>query len=447
MIFGEWEGMTMKRKLFGVLRHAVTMVRRNLRSYRLLSVTIVMSFALLLGYLGLMDCQHYNRFKHTFAQNRGMVFLENKMDPALAQVLTEKAGEIGNTRSQLLYMPSWGVKMVYPLLDGEYVTFPIPNVYCVPSHMPAIYEFDSSREGWAPMEITWLDGKEHPDIHLEAGEVIVDEQLYHALEMDKNGIFRCILESTYLDDSVLGPPSEYIRLRGDFTVVGTVPSNEPIQLERDEQTGGVHFVGDYEPTVILPGTVFGPNLQPDLPWAVHITFVTDSPEQVTQLVNSMFSYSPAQAVYEDQDRATEVMRTEKGTKAMIGCVLLALLSINLYSSFSNALNDRKFEIGVKRAMGASAFSIVRQFLYESMIVMLADILLAVVVVMDGLLVYKVIYEATPDEWGMYHDWIIYISPYSIAMFVVCSVAMTVVFSLIFAYKSTQVEIVEYLKAE
>ena len=48
---------------------------------------------------------------------------------------------------------------------------------------------------------------------------------------------------------------------------------------------------------------------------------------------------------------------------------------------------------------------------------------------------------------MYHDWIIYISPYSIAMFVVGSVAMTVVFSLIFAYKSTQVEIVEYLKAE
>lgn len=73
-------------------------------------------------------------------------------------------------------------------------------------------------------------------------------------------------------------------------------------------------------------------------------------------------------------------------------------------------------------MGASAFSIVRQFLYESVIVMLADILLSVVAVMDGLLVYKVIYEATPDRWGDYHDWIIYISPYSIAMFVVCSVA-------------------------
>ena len=437
----------MKRKLFGVLRHAVTMVRRNLRSYRLLSVTIVMSFALLLGYLGFMDSQHYNRFKSTFAQNRNMVFLEEKMDPALAQVLTEKAGEIGNTQSQLLYMPSWGVKMEYPLPDGEYVKFPIPRVYCVPSHVPAIYEYDSFGEWWAPMEITWLDGKEHPDIHLETGEVIVDEQLYHALEMDKSGIFHCMLESSYLDDPVLGHPSEYVRLQGNFTVVGTVPSKEPIQMETFEPTGGVQFVGDYEPIVIVPGTVLGPSLQPDLPWYAYITFVTDSPEQVAQLVNSMFPYNAARAIYESQDRATEIMRTEKGTKAMIGCVLLALLSINLYSSFSNALNDRKFEIGVKRAMGASAFSIVRQFLYESMIVMLADILLAVVIVTDGLLVYKAIYEATPDRWGVYHDWIIYISPYSIAMFVVGSVAMTVVFSLIFAYKSTQVEIVEYLKAE
>ena len=436
----------MKRKLFGVLRHAVTMVRRNLRSYRLLSVTIVMSFALLLGYLGFMDSQHYNRFKHTFAQNRGLVFLENKMDPALAQVLVEKAGEIGNTQSQMLYM-CMNLRLNpladYTLPDGTRATeLPQPRVYSVPSHVPAIYEYSDAAEWWAPMEITWLDGKEHLDVHLEAGEVIVDEQLYHALEMDKSGLFRCMLWDPFSESG-----AEATKLQGNFTVVGTVPSKEPIRLEMVEETEEVRFVGPYEPIVILPGTVFGPSLQPGLPWYAYITFVTDSPEQVTQMANSMFSDNPARAVYQDQDDAIEIMRTEKGTKAMIGCVLLALLSINLYSSFSNALNDRKFEIGVKRAMGASAFSIVRQFLYESMIVMLADILLAVVIVTDGLLVYKAIYEATPDRWGVYHDWIIYISPYSIAMFVVGSVAMTVVFSLIFAYKSTQVEIVEYLKAE
>ena len=438
----------MKRKLFGVLRHAVTMVRRNLRSYRLLSVTIVMSFALLLGYLGFMDSQHYNRFKYTFAQNRSMIFLNAEWDPTLIQMVIEKAGEIGNTQSQLLYMHnnlrlnSYGD---YFLPDGtRVISLPNARVYSVPSHVPEIYVSKLRMEGRrAPMEITWLDGKEHPDIHLEAGEVIVDEQLYHALEVDKSGLFRCTLEDQFAEGS-----AEDTMFHSDFTVVGTIPSEEPIQLETFEKTGSVYLAENYQPVLILSDAVFSPSLYPRMSWRADITFVTDSPEQVDQLLGSMLPDSAAwRKVYESQDRATEIMRTEKGTKAMIGCVLLALLSINLYSSFSNALNDRKFEIGVKRAMGASAFSIVRQFLYESVIVMLADILLSVVAVMDGLLVYKVIYEATPDQWGDYHDWIIYISPYSIAMFVVCSVAMTVVFSLIFAYKSTQVEIVEYLKAE
>ena len=45
----------MGRKLCSILCHSVTMVRRNLRSYGMLSVTIVISFSLLLGYLVLMD--------------------------------------------------------------------------------------------------------------------------------------------------------------------------------------------------------------------------------------------------------------------------------------------------------------------------------------------------------------------------------------------------------
>ena len=111
------------------------------------------------------------------------------------------------------------------------------------------------------------------------------------------------------------------------------------------------------------------------------------------------------------------------------------------------MNDRKFEIGVKRAIGASALSIVRQFLYESLIVMVTNIFLSVVLVADVFIVYKFLYEHTPNEWGQYLKWIIYISPQSLAMFAVSSVSLTLVFSLIFAYKSTQVEIVQYLKAE
>ena len=37
--------------------------------------------------------------------------------------------------------------------------------------------------------------------------------------------------------------------------------------------------------------------------------------------------------------------------------------------------------------------------------------------------------------------------HTILMFLVCSLSLTTAFSLLFAYKSTKVEIVQYLKAE
>ena len=45
------------------LLHAIMMAYRNIRSYKMLSVTIVLSFALLLGYMGFTDASLYNRYK------------------------------------------------------------------------------------------------------------------------------------------------------------------------------------------------------------------------------------------------------------------------------------------------------------------------------------------------------------------------------------------------
>jgi hypothetical protein len=79
--------------------------------------------------------------------------------------------------------------------------------------------------------------------------------------------------------------------------------------------------------------------------------------------------------------------------------------------------------------------------------MAVNILLSISLVADVAVIYKYIVEHTPDETGAYPDFILYISPYSAAMFGICALSLTVVFSLIFAYKSTRVEIVQYLKAE
>ena len=79
--------------------------------------------------------------------------------------------------------------------------------------------------------------------------------------------------------------------------------------------------------------------------------------------------------------------------------------------------------------------------------MALNILISVALVAHIFIVYKFIYERTPNQFGQYFTWTIYISPYSVAMFAVCTLTLTVVFSLIFAYSSTQVRIADQLKAE
>ncbi len=91
---------------FKVTAHAVKMVGRNKRSYALLSVTIVLSFTLLLGYLCFVDSQHYNRYKQTFSFDRGRVSAVIKSDPALDGLISKRLNELDGTSFQLLYQAS-----------------------------------------------------------------------------------------------------------------------------------------------------------------------------------------------------------------------------------------------------------------------------------------------------------------------------------------------------
>lgn len=223
-------------------------------------------------------------------------------------------------------------------------------------------------------------------------------------------------------------------------VVGLLKDDHPwTSLHTREEEGGSYICR------ILISQQSMPAIQDMSLWNRKVYIYTENPESISQLAKSL-GYYPY-SVYEQQNEALAQMRYQMGSKAVVAAALLLLLGINLYSCFTNVLNDRKFEIGVKRAVGASAWSIVRQFVYESLIVITANIILSVALVTDIFIIYKFIYERIPDDWGNFRQWTIYISPYSVGIFLVCSVTLAVVFSLIFAYKSTKVEIVKYLKAE
>lgn len=427
-----------RRRIGSVLRHAAQMVGRTLRSYMLLSVTIVLSFSLLLGYLLYTDTKLYNDYKKLFSLSRNIVMAgDPNRNASKMNALHAEAEELGDTYHMTFFAGNEQFATNLPGEDDPEKAFSTVNyIVAAPNNAWDLY-LESVGDYVAPMEIHWLEGQEREGCRLEGDEALVSEGVFYALGLDRQ-------ETPLLHiQPEEGVGADFSEIRLTVRIVGTIRDTAPLVVQ--DEVGNLQYDRNYQMRTVVSMELLNPVRFPDADLWQYTVFYTEHPEQVAQLSEKMGcnTYS----VYEQQNEALETIRVEKRNKAIIACALLLLLGINLYSSFTNALNDRKFEIGVKRAIGASGWSIVRQFLYESLLVMAVNIALAVVLVTDIAIVYKYIYERIPDALGSYNRFVLYISPYSLGMFGLCAVTLTVVFSLIFAYQSTQVEIVQYLKAE
>ncbi len=424
-----------------ILRHAMTMVGRTLKSYAMLSVTIVLSFSLLLGYLVFTDSTLYNRYKKVFSANREMIHIEDMyLENGKLEAVLNKAENLEDTEVAYYHgvLLDFTRKNLYLPEEDLIVDNPLTGiVFNLPKHTFAFCVGTS-----IPFEIVWLDGKEHTDINLGSNEVIVDEILYYALEFDK-------MEEpsyTFYFDSVMNP-GDSGALAYEAKIVGYVKDAGQNWGIIGAESGHA-FVDTYNSWILLSSEDINLDRFPDrIDWRRYIEIYSKSPEEMAAFAEKLDFVGGFDARCIAQNQAIEKIQTSNQTKAIIAAALLLLLGINLYSSFTNALNDRKFEIGVKRAVGASAWAIVRQFMYESLLVMAVNILISIALVADIFLVYKFYLLCLPRDQGQWLDWTIWCSSYSIGMFAACAVTLTVVFSLIFAYKSTQVQVVDYLKAE
>ena len=440
----------MKKKPFRILRHALTMVRRNLRAYAALSVTIILSFSILLGYMGYLDSEHYNSYKGVLAKDPSLLRVSStSLSAARADLLQERAEEYGTTYSLQYLTQNVAIQTDgWTLSTGERLTsnFRV-KANAIPRETWFLEDVDSGMSALGTYPVTWLDGRTVSNVTLEPGEILMDEQLFKALGLSQN--------NGTLELKLSGGGMNF---EGVFTVVGTIPSVYPLELEfydvpnTGEQEARLQNkkLKQYVSVIFFSLQDFNPAVV-DGNWHRNLIFYSDQPTSVKQMIKTLEPDLPVTSIYEGQEFAFDVIRTEKTTKSLVAILLLLILGINLYSSFQNALKERKFEIGVKRAVGASAFSIVRQFFYESMLVMIANIAVTVAVVVDIGLVLKLYREATAitDTYAKFSEenYILYITSESVAMFAVCALMLTVVFSLTFAYKAPRVQIVDYLKAE
>ncbi len=411
------------------MRNSFWMVRKNCLSYAKLSITVVLSFVLLFGYMALIDTDLFNRY----------AFISS-LPPEVVGVYSYDAERHNAFLKQINdHVPDAKTLSVFSIETFlDYYSFttetdnsslhPAAECVFIPSDIKDFYYYEDTISGIPFVQpLQMVSGRK--TFSLEENEVIINQSFYQALMQKED------------------KPPEYLYLT----------------IHWKDETGAyfwkLKIVGVCQDlltnTVVYKDNViswFGVNLylSRDVLQKMEIekipqirymsTIVSNDPVTVISIANNL--QQTVEGVALAQREANRIMRTETKSKGVTAILMFILLSINLYSSFSNVLQTRNYEIGVRRALGASQKSIMQQFLYEAFIVLGTDTILSGIIVLDGMLLYKAFYA-----WKSGQVWMIYIDKSSWYIFCVSSLILIVSFSLIFGYKATTIEIVDYLKKD
>lgn len=400
--------------------HACKMVKRNLRSYAMLSITIVFSFTILFGYLAFTDSALFNDYKEIFSSNREIVmaytFDETEQMDALVRQVEEKVEDTSCYR----YFETSTILTQY----GGTVR---ANVTVLPERTTLVFQdiCDAKIGENYSKSVKIVQGEGFP---LSGNQVIVNESFFRSLSPEGTLPVELSIPISLVDGT---------RLLWHTEVVGVCEDIDEKPLAYDKE-GKLYGQTQIYVSQSIMGSVEASSLFGAAKYVV--LFRSSSPEVVAGFAQNFDLVLHAVCIA--QNTATEKIRIQTETKLIIAIALYILLGINLFGCFSNALSERKFEIGVKRAIGAPSRAIVGQFLAEGLVVMLCNTLLSVLLTVDVLAIYK-LYQ----HYFCNTEWIVSVSSHSVLMFAVCSLGLTVVFSIFFAFRATRVQIVDYLKAE
>ncbi len=389
------------------IKHSLLMIKKTYKNYILLSITAFLSFSVMFIYLLYMDSEIYNEYKWVLSLDYNLVISQNSNDNTTMGNLKKIEGQLDTMpNTHYYYNKQCLARNMYGLSC---------QVYMYPGYVWGVFE-GKSNNAYSGYERVQVNGEYEMEIGID--EAIVSEAVYNAIE-GKGEAKTITLVFTDIDGK------EFMKT---FDIIGTYKVDSEVDNVQAEYT-----ISD--PVYINVGSVDAEKLAVD-----NIELVVHS-KRVDQVIELLKDNSLAcEEVKSIQNEALLAKRNAVENKYIIAIVLFVLLGINLYSSFENALNDRKYEIGVKRALGASKLDIMKQFTIEGLVVMLCNILVAILMMLNVMLVYKYILYILKKE-----IYVIYISMESITLYTVFTFSLVVVFSLLFAYRSTRVQIVKYLK--
>lgn len=405
----------MKTNKFEHIKNGIRMVQKNRKTYAFLSVTIVISFTTLLVFLIYWDSSIFNKYKEDLQASPYISIAtsgaEGEKENKVFQILSGKLDELEDTY-YYTYV-NQGVSLEHsvrsPLLTGMMRVVP---AYCWG------YYYSSTRR--------FVQENGEKRIALSKGQAVISKELYDLLKgsRDADGRLYISIPVQYADQ---------ITQIHSFEVVGVCNSDLAPAIIQDEEgnlsgcidifVSAENFTDKDIEIIDKEMLIYSKDMETVCSWLEQLELANVTSYKVKKIAN-------------------EEMRRSILVKSIIAIALLFLLGVNLYSSFSNALNERKFEIGVRRAIGASPADIILQFFVEGFTVMLVNMLVSIMCAAFMLCLYRII------RLSVYHErWIIYITGYSVSIFICCCVFLSLLYSVIFAVMSVRVEVVHYLKNE
>ncbi len=407
--------------------HGITMMLRNRKNYLMLAITIILSFSILLGYMTYSDSILYNRYKQVFSSPENVVIMETQSKKQTVDALLSAEKKKDHTLKSYSYVKT---ATYFPQYSGE--AYVGAGVYFVPScaNPFLLYEFLHDPLSKEFFSIEWIHGFDMVagSEAISNNDAIVNESFYKAVLKKAPLPASLSVPIIHEDNSV-----DFLSLQ----ITGVCKDTDYDRMDEKTLDGHTKMYGSiYCNYALLSGVSLD-----DLESAEHYTVITTKdPGRIVERATSLNIINASS--YQARQLASEQMQKETDTKMWISIILYLILGINLFGCFENALEKRKFEIGVKRAIGASKLQIILQFLIEGVLVMAFSILISAVIVTELMTVYKLYLLV------FHHTvWTISLSAGSLKMYIVCSTSMTMLFSILFAYRTTNVEIVKYLKAE
>lgn len=392
-----------------ILLNGILMSWKQRKNYLLLSVTVVLSFSFLLGFLCYTDTKNYNDTKEIFSMPNNLILVYGETDETSVKKMNVVKQYCEKRKNFFCY--EYYEQQIRLLQYGSLVA----SVNIIPNNIFGYYQDNSTK-----IELSGSD-----EISLKENEAVISDELYRILKQSKNN------EAVSINIPISLKNGEVYHKR--YTINDTYKTNGMDDLLFDSDVGVTGNV-----TILIPqDSEFVYDLDYD---NISLAIWSEDADEVLTLINNLglAYYSP----YEMQKESLETTKNNMNVKFVIALVLFILLGFNLYSSFMNVLTKREYEIGIRRALGAGKTQIILQFFVECFIVMIINILLSVGIVCWLAILYKVTFYWVFDE-----ILVIYISKYSIYSFLVCSLCLSLFFGFIFSLQSTQIEIIKYLKGE